>query len=122
MKKVVFLKVLVGSRGFIEEVVKVESSYEEIVEENEEYFRGLWEGEEEGEDREGMIEYVEEFCSVEVNKDKGIILVGLNEEECEYYIEYDRYKGDCDKLIKLYEEDDSVEFNDLMMKFWDCFF
>lgn len=117
MKKV-FLKVFIGSRGIIEEVVKVESSYDEIVEENERLFKEMIEEEDE-EDREGMIEYVEEFCSVNVLEDKGVVFVGCNEEESEYYIDYNRYRDDCEKLIKLYEEGNVSEFNDLMMKFWD---
>ncbi len=116
MKK--FVKVFVGSRGIIEEVEVVKISYDEIEQTSSIIFQSMIDGEEDDEDREEMEEYVEEFCTIDVDKNKGVVFVGLNEEECEYWIDCDMYGDDCEKLVELFESGKESEFNDLMSKFW----
>ena len=117
MKK--FVKVFVGSRGIIEEVELVEIEYNSILDRSLKIFEEMVE-ECDDDEREEMEEYVEEFCNVEVDREKGVVFVGLNEEECEYWIDCDRYEDDCKGLVELFENDncDDDEFHYIMGKFW----
>ena len=108
MKK--FVKVELGSRGVVESVEVVESSYRDIKIDIKEYFGVL--KKEEGK------EYVEEFCFLNINKEKGVVEVVLGEEESEFWIDCDVNEEDCKKLIELFKGNKVEEFNDLMMKFW----
>ena len=108
MKK--FVKVELGSRGEVESVGVVESSYKDIKIGVKEYFDIL--KKEEGK------EYVEEFCFLNINKEKGVIEVVFGEEESEFFIDCDINEDDCNRLIELFEDDKVEEFNDLMEKFW----
>ena len=116
MKK--FVKVFVGSRGIIDEVELVEIEYNDILDRSLKIFEEMVEECDDDEDREEMEEYVEEFCNVDVDREKGVVLVCLNEEECEYWIDCDMYEIDCKKLVELFENGNYDEFNDLMNKFW----
>ena len=113
-----FVKVFVGSRGIIEEVEVVEIGYNDILDRSLEIFKEMVEECEDEEDREEMEEYVDEWCNVDVDRERGIVNVGLNEEECEYWIDCDMYEDDCKKLVELFENENVEEFNDLMGKFW----
>ena len=116
MKK--FVRVFVGSRGFIEDVEVVEQSYEGIEGMAREHFDNMLDDELDDEEREEMESYIDEFCSVEVKEDEGLVFIGYNEEECEYWIDCDMYGDDCEKLVELFESGKESEFNDLMSKFW----
>lgn len=118
MKK--FVKVFVGSRGIIEDVELVEIEYNDILDRSLKIFEEMVDDCDDEDDRLEMEEYVEEWCNVDVDRERGVVLVGLNEEECEYWIDCDMYENDCDRLVELFENDDcdSNEFHDIMEKFW----
>ena len=118
MKK--FVKVFVGSRGIIDEVELVEIEYNGILDRSLEIFEEMVEECEDEDDKVEMEEYVEEWCNVDVDREKGVVFVGLNEEECEYWIDCDMYEDDCKRLVELFENDkyDDNEFHDIMGKFW----
>jgi hypothetical protein len=110
MKK--YLKVELGSRGEVDGV--------EVVVGNLETFRKDLEVFKEGFDGE-YLEYLEEFADLNGrfgNDDDDVLVEGRWEEECYYYIEYDKYVDDCKELIRLFEEGNVEEFCDLMDKFW----
>ena len=108
MKK--FVKVVLGCRGEVDSVEKVESTYRDIEKNVKSIFREL--KKEEGR------EYVEEFCFLNVNKEKGVVEVVLGEDESEFFIDCDVNGEDCNKLVELFMNDKVEEFNDLMEKFW----
>ena len=108
MKK--FVKVVLGSRGEVDNVEVVESSYRDIEKNVKSIFREL--KKEEGR------EYVEEFCFLNVNKEKGVVEVVLGEDESEFWIDCEVNENDCNRLIELFRDNKVEEFNDLMMKFW----
>ena len=105
-----FVKVELGSRGEIDNVEVVESSYKDIKIDIKEYFDIL--KKEEGK------EYVKEFCFLNINKEKGVVEVVLGEDESEFWIDCEVNKDDCIRLIELFENNKVREFNDLMEKFW----
>ena len=110
MKK--YLKVELGSRGEVEGVEVVVGSLESFREDLEVFKEGFDEEE---------LDYLEEFVDLNgrFGSDEDDVLVeGRGEEECYYYIEYDKYKEDCNKLIELFKDEEVEEFNDLMDKFW----
>jgi hypothetical protein len=108
MKK--FVKVELGSRGEVESVGVIESSYKDIKVGVKQYFGIL--KKEEGK------EYVEEFCFLNINEEKGVVEVVLGEDESEFFIDCDVNEDDCNKLVELFMNDKVEEFNDLMEKFW----
>ena len=103
MKK--FLKVFVGSRGCLEEVEVIESSYDELFELHDNEFK-------ENDDE----DYVEEFCSIRVDEVKGLLDVSLNEEEGVWYVDMDINKEFCNELIEL---SDSDEDDEVIEKMWN---
>ena len=108
MKK--FVKVELGSRGEVESVGVIESSYRDIKIGVKKSFSILMK--EEGK------EYVEEFCFLDINEEKGVVEVVRGEEESEFFIDCDINENDCNRLIELFEDGKVGEFNDLMEKFW----
>ena len=92
MKK--YLKVEEGSRGEIESVDFVETSYELIKEDFDKYVEGL------KEDEELDLGYIEEFTYCEEEQEKGLILVAFGEEEGCTYIEYEMYKERIDEALR----------------------
>ena len=90
-----FLKVFVGSRGCLEEVEVIESSYDELYDLHDNEFK-----EYEDED------YVEEFCSIEVDEVKGLINVSLNEEEGVWYVDVELNEKFCNEIIELSDKDE----------------
>jgi hypothetical protein len=109
MKK--FVKVELGSRGEVENVELVESSYELIEKE----FNGELESLKEDGDEE-YLEYLEEFGTIEINLDKGEVVFGFSEEDCTFFVEVEKNKDLCDGLLKNWdsEGDMSVEFYELI--------
>ena len=110
MKK--FVKVELGSRGEVEGVELVVGSIESFRNDLEVFKSGLDVGD---------LEYLEEFIDLNGRfgkDDDDVLIEGRGEEECYYYIEYDKYVEDCDMLIELFENEEVEEFNDLMEKFW----
>lgn len=100
-----FLKVFVGSRGCLEEVEVVEDSYDELCDFYDEQFIGY-------EDE----EYVEEFCGIDVDKEKGLISISLNEEEGVWYVDMDINEEFCNELIELSDKDENDK---VIEKMWD---
>ena len=100
-----FLKVFVGSRGCLEEVEVIESSYDELFELYDNEFK-----EYEDED------YVEEFCSIEVDEVKGLINVSLNEEEGVWYVDVELNEKFCNEIIELSDNDEDDE---VIERMWD---
>lgn len=103
-----FLKVFVGSRGMLEEVDVVVSSYKSLMEFYDEEFYEL--GLEVGE------EYVDEFCSFEKDEVKGLVSVGLNEEEGVWFVDMELNKEFCDEILLLDKDDKDEE---LVEKMWE---
>ena len=101
-----FLKVFVGSRGCLEEVEVIESSYDELFELYDNEFK-----EYEDED------YVEEFCSIEVDEVKGLINVSLNEEEGVWYVDVELNEKFCNEIIELSDNDEDDEVIERMWNF-----
>ena len=104
-----FVKVELGSRGEVENVELVLSSYELIEKEFSEKLESLKEGEDEE-----YLDYLEEFGSIEIDFDKGEVMYGFSEEDCTFYVEVEKNKELCDKLLKGWEEDLDVEFYELI--------
>ena len=100
-----FLKVFVGSRGCLEEVEVIESTYDELYDLHDKEFL-------EYEDE----EYVEEFCSIDVDEEKGLINVSLNEEEGVWYVDMDINEEFCNELIELSDKDGDDQ---VIEKMWD---
>ena len=92
MKKV-YLKVEFGSRGEMVVEGLVESSVEIIREELDKILENCEDEEE--------VEYYEEFMYVEEIVDKGIILVGVNEELGFNYIDYEKNKEKVDRILEI---------------------
>ena len=101
-----FLKVFVGSRGCLEEVEVIESSYDELFELYDNQFK-------EYEDD----DYVEEFCSIEVDEVKGLISVSLNEEEGVWYVDVELNEKFCNEIIELSDNDEDDEVIERMWNF-----
>lgn len=117
MKK--FLKIEFGSRGEVIVNGLVDGSFE-LFEEELEKFKESFDEED--------LEEMEEFISIEDNYKglEGVIIEGRGEEETYNYIEYERYKEDCDKILEVEkrmeefgESDEDVDLLEkLMMKFF----
>ena len=109
-----WLKVELGSRGEIEDCILVSSSWNDIEDDLKDCVKSN------GFDDE---EYIEEFFGLNGrfgNDDDDVLICGLGEECCEYYIEYDKYVDDCNELLRLWEMGKKGElmFSNLMEKFW----
>ena len=102
-----FVKVELGSRGEVENVELVLSSYELIEDEYDDKYSDL------SVDSDN-IEYLEEFASIEINEEKGEVEYGFSEEDCTFYVEVEKNKELCDKLLKGWEEELDVEFYELI--------
>jgi len=108
MKK--FVKVELGSRGEVDNVELVESSYDLIEKEFNEELERLKEDEDED-----YLDYLEEFGTIEINFDKGEVQFGFSEEDCTFFVEVEKNKDLCDGLLKYWEEDDlDGEFYELI--------
>ena len=103
-----FVKVELGSRGEVEKVELLETSYELI---EDEYYNKYSDLESDYDN----IEYLEEFASIDIDKEKGEVQYGFSEEDNTFYIEVEKNKDLCDKLVKCLEEDDlNDEFYELI--------
>ena len=91
MKK--YLKVEYGSRGEMEVFGLVDSGYDVIRKELDEIVSNC--------DDEGMVEYYEEFMFLNEDVEKGVIEVGVGEEESYTYIEYDKNKEGVDEILRI---------------------
>jgi len=89
-----FVKIELGSRGGVENVELVESSYELIEKEFSEKLESLKEDEDEDE-----LEYLEEFGRCSINLDKGEVEYGFSEEDCTFYVEVEKNKVGCEILL-----------------------
>ena len=108
MKK--FVKVELGSRGEVDNVELVLSSYELIEKEFNEELERL----KEDEDEDGL-DYLEEFGSIEIDEEKGEVMFGFSEEDCTFFVEVEKNKELCEGLLKYWEEEDlDVEFYELI--------
>ena len=106
MKK--FVKIELGSRGEVEDLELVETSYELIEDEYDDKYSDL------SVDNDN-IEYLEEFASININFNKGEVEYGFSEEDCTFYVEVEKNKDLCDGLLKGWEEDDlDNEFYELI--------
>ena len=92
MKKV-YLKVEFGSRGEMVVEGLVESSIDIIRDELDEIVENCEDEEE--------VEYYEEFMYVEEKDDRGIILVGVSEELCYDYIDYEMNREKVDRILEI---------------------
>jgi hypothetical protein len=106
-----FVKVELGSRGEVENVELVLSSYELIEKEFSEELERLKE-----EEDEDYLDYLEEFGSIEIDEEKGEVMFGFSEEDCTFFVEVEKNKELCEGLLKNWdsEEDMSVEFYELI--------
>ena len=104
-----FVKVELGSRGEVENVELVLSSYELIEDEYDDKYSDL------SVDSDN-IEYLEEFASIEINEEKGEVMYGFSEEDCTFFVEVEKNKDLCDNLLKHWDSDEdmSVEFYELI--------
>ena len=104
-----FVKVELGSRGEVENVELVLSSYELIEDEYDDKYSDL------SVDSDN-IEYLEEFANIEINEEKGEVMYGFSEEDCTFYVEVEKNKELCDNLLKHWDSDEdmSVEFYELI--------
>lgn len=108
MKK--FVKVELGSRGEVEDVVLVESSYDLIESEFNEILNGMKEDADDD-----YLDYLEEFGGIEVDLEKGEVVFGFSEEDCTFYVEVEKNKDLCEGLLKYWEEGNlGVEFYELI--------
>ena len=103
-----FLKVFVGSRGMLEEVDVVVSSYKSLMEFYDEEFYEL--GLEVGE------EYVDEFCRFDSDEVKGLVNVVLNEEEGVWFVDMELNKEFCNEILLL---DKDGKDEELVEKMWE---
>ena len=106
-----FVKVVLGSRGEVENVELVETSYGLIEKEFSENYESLKEDEDED-----YLDYLEEFSNIEIDFDKGEVMYGFSEEDCTFFVEVEKNKDLCDNLLKHWDSDEdmSVEFYELI--------
>ena len=102
-----FVKVELGSRGEVENVEVVFTTFELIEDEYDDKYSDL------SVDSDN-IEYLEEFASIEINEEKGEVMYGFSEEDCTFFVEVEKNKELCDKLLKGWEEELDVEFYELI--------
>jgi len=95
-----FVKVELGSRGEVENVELVKTSYELIEEVYDDKIVFMIESDFDN------IEYLEEFASINIDKEKGEVEYGFSEEDCTFYVEYDKNVELCVGLLKCWEDDD----------------
>jgi hypothetical protein len=106
-----FVKVELGSRGEVENVELVLSSYELIEEEFNEIYNEFVENN----DDEDSLDYLEEFSNIDIDKEKGEVMFGFSEEDCTFFVEVEKNKELCEGLLKYWNEEDmSVEFYELI--------
>ena len=103
-----FVKVELGSRGEVENVELVLTSYKLIEKEFIEKLESL----KEDEDEDGL-DYLEEFGSIEIDEEKGEVMFGFSEEDCTFYVEVEKNKDLCKGLLEGFEDLD-VEFYELI--------
>lgn len=106
-----FLKVFIGSRGMLEEVEVVETSYKSLMEFYDEVFYEMGLELEDGE------EYVEEFCGFDKDEVKGLVSVGLNEEEGVWYVDMELNKEFCNEIMELVKNNKDGEVVERMWEF-----
>lgn len=92
-----FVKVELGSRGEVENVEVVSTTYELIEDEYDDKYDDLSVDNDD-------VPYLEEFSSIEKYEEKGVVVYGFTEEDSTYYIEYDKNESLCDKLVLGFEE------------------
>ena len=104
-----FVKVELGSRGEVENVEVVFTTFELIEDEYDDKYSDL------SVDSDN-IEYLEEFASIEINEEKGEVMYGFSEEDCTFFVEVEKRKDLCDNLLKHWDSDEdmSVEFYELI--------
>ena len=104
-----FVKVELGSRGEVENVEVVFTTFELIEDEYDDKYSDL------SVDSDN-IEYLEEFASIEINEEKGEVMYGFSEEDCTFFVEVEKRKDLCDNLLKHWDNDEdmSVEFYELI--------
>ena len=102
-----FVKVELGSRGEVENVEVVFTTFELIEDEYDDKYSDL------SVDSDN-IEYLEEFASIEINEEKGEVMYGFSEEDCTFFVEVEKNKELCDKLLKGWKEELDVEFYELI--------
>ena len=95
-----FVKVELGSRGEVENVKLVKTSYELIEEVYDDKIVAMIESDFDN------IEYLEEFASINIDKEKGEVEYGFSEEDCTFYVEYDKNVELCDGLLKCWDNED----------------
>ena len=104
MKK--FLKIELGSRGEVENVEVVNTTYELVEDEYDYKYDDL------SKDSDN-IPYLEEFASIDTNEEKGVVLYGFSEEDTTYYIDFDKNEDLCEMLISNWESENE-DFSDCM--------
>jgi len=105
-----FVKVELGCRGEVENVELVKTSYELIEDEYDDKYSDL-------ESDFDNIEYLEEFASIDIDEEKGEVQYGFSEDDCTFYIEYDKNVENCEILLKEWKGEDvglSDEFNEVL--------
>ena len=90
MKK--FLKIELGSRGEVENVEVVNTAIELIEDEYDDKYSDLSKDSDE-------IPYLEEFSSIEIKEDIGVVMYGFSEEDTTYYIDFDKNEDICKKVL-----------------------
>ncbi len=102
MKK--YLKVEEGSRGEIDSVDLVETSFELIKEDFDMYITDL------KEEHEVDLRYIEEFAFCHEDWKTGLITVAFDEETGVSYFDYEKYKEQIDEILENIE-DESLLYN-----------
>ena len=102
-----FVKVELGSRGEVENVEVVFTTFELIEDEYDDKYSDL------SVDSDN-IEYLEEFASIEINEEKGEVMYGFSEEDCTFFVEVEKNRELCDKLLKGWKEGLGVAFYELI--------
>jgi len=96
-----FVKVELGSRSEVENIEVVLTTYDLIEDEYDDRYSDLSVDVDD-------IPYLEEFSSIEKYEEKGVVVYGFTEEDSTFYIEYDKNKVLCDKLVLGFVENDEV--------------
>jgi len=104
-----FVKVELGCRGEVENIELVKTSYELIEDEYDDKIVAMIESDFE------YIDFLEEFANFNIDKEKGEVRYGFSEDDCTFYVEYDKNVELCEGLLKCWEDDDlDVEFWELI--------